>query len=113
MTQASFCPNCGAARGSGAFCGNCGASFDQAPQHQQSIGWGLENPAGFRPMVVNPLVLLVASVIGLAGGFVAWAYLGSALNLDDTAPLLYVSGVVVGPLLGFVLARWVATNLLR
>ena len=106
--MAGFCPTCGAARPDGAaFCIKCGTRFD--PQPVQKVGWGLENPAGFRPMVVNPLVLWLFSIGGLVLGllFAVWV-LGYILS-----GLVLLVALVACPIIGLLLGQWAATNLLR
>lgn len=104
----AFCPNCGAARATEAkFCPSCGKAFD--PQPTGSPGWGLENPAGFRPMVVNPLVLWLFVIGGMALGFLFAVYvLGNLLS-----GLTLVGALIACPIIGAALGSWAATNLLR
>ena len=106
--MAGFCPTCGAARpDDAAFCAKCGSRFDPLPA--QKVGWGLENPAGFRPMVVNPLVLWLLVVGGLVLGLLFAVYvLGNLLS-----GLALLGGLIACPIIGAALGSWAATNLLR
>lgn len=108
MTTPAFCPKCGLPRPDGAtFCPGCGQAY--APESAASPGWGLENPAGFRPMVVNPLVLWVFVIGGFLGGLWVGIYvLGFMLT-----GLAMWGALIVCPILGAALGNWIATNLLR
>jgi hypothetical protein len=105
MTGA-FCPNCGAARAAEAkFCPSCGKGFEPAP----IVGWGLENPAGLRPMVVNPIVQMVFVV----GGFIGGLWLGVfVLGFMVTGYALWAA-VIGCPIIGAALGNYLAANLLR
>lgn len=103
-----FCPACGVARVAGAkFCPSCGVGYEAQPS--QPIGWGLENPAGFRPMVLNPLVLWLFVVGGLVLGLLFAVYVLG--NILTDLPL--IGALVACPIIGAALGSWAATNLLR
>lgn len=108
MATGNFCASCGTPRPVGAgFCAKCGARFDAPPA--QSPGWGLENPAGFRPMVVNPLVVWLLVLVGAAVGLLFAVYvLGNLLS-----GLTLLGALVVCPIVGAAVGNWAATNLLR
>lgn len=108
MTTTGFCQKCGTGRVAGAqFCGSCGTRFDAQPI--STVGWGLENPAGFRPMVVNPLVLwfLVLAGAGVGLMFAVWV-LGYMLS-----GLALLAALVICPIIGAFLGSWLAAKALR